>query len=177
MQIDEFRNAAYTVDGRINLEIRHPVFGWIPFTLDENDDAAEIDVAALWASVTAGSVAAYVTPPVDPQRVNDERDRRIEVGKTFTVAAHTIAVTGRDEDKTNLQALAMAAQLMIAGGDMTTTTPFRDETNTIFQLTPPELLNLWQQATAYVSAVYAASWVLKDGAEIPQDFTDDGYWP
>jgi len=31
------RNCRAIVDGRIDCEIEHPVFGWIPFTADAND--------------------------------------------------------------------------------------------------------------------------------------------
>lgn len=34
----EYRNARYIEDGRIDCEINHPVYGWIPFTADPNDD-------------------------------------------------------------------------------------------------------------------------------------------
>lgn len=33
----EFRNAVRLEDGRIDCEINHPRFGWIPFTADPND--------------------------------------------------------------------------------------------------------------------------------------------
>ena len=33
----EFRNAVKTADGRVDCEINHPVYGWIPFTADQND--------------------------------------------------------------------------------------------------------------------------------------------
>ncbi|MBI1220144.1 MAG: hypothetical protein GC186_16525 [Rhodobacteraceae bacterium] len=61
-----FRAPAYADAGgaRINLEIEHPVFGWIPFTLDPADTGADFDTAAMAAAVTAaGGIAAYVAPP------------------------------------------------------------------------------------------------------------------
>ena len=33
----EFRNAIKTADGRVDCEINHKDFGWIPFTADKND--------------------------------------------------------------------------------------------------------------------------------------------
>lgn len=33
----EFRSPKYTGDGRIDCEIEHPVYGWIPFTASPND--------------------------------------------------------------------------------------------------------------------------------------------
>ena len=33
----QYRNPVYTADGRINCEINHSHYGWIPFTADAND--------------------------------------------------------------------------------------------------------------------------------------------
>jgi hypothetical protein len=105
--------------------------------------------------------------------VNAERDRRIVAGKTI----NGIAVTGREEDARNLTNLALGAQLRIAAGDTTTLTTFRDGNNADHDLTPPEMLELWQQSAAYVSALYAASWTIKALDPIPADFDAESRWP
>ncbi|MGN6773513.1 MAG: DUF4376 domain-containing protein [Rhizobiaceae bacterium] len=79
-------------------------------------------------------------PFIAAEDVNAERDRRIIAGKTI----NDIAVTGRDEDARNLTNLALAAQLRIAAGDMTTLTTFRDGNNVDRDLTPSQMLDLWQ---------------------------------
>lgn len=112
-------------------------------------------------------------PFIAAEDVNAERDRRIIAGKTI----NDIAVTGRDEDARNLTNLALAAQLRIAAGDMTTLTTFRDGNNVDRDLTPSQMLDLWQQSAAYVSALYAASWVIKALDPIPLDFAADTRWP
>lgn len=57
-----YRNAQYTVDGRIDCEIEHPEFGWIPFTADAND--VEDHSRELHKQILkAGNIAAYVPPP------------------------------------------------------------------------------------------------------------------
>lgn len=112
-------------------------------------------------------------PVVAGEDVNAERDRRIVAGKTI----NGVAVTGRDEDARNLTNLALAAQLRIASGDTTTLTTFRDGNNTDHDLTPTEMLALWQGSAAYVSALYAASWVIKALDPIPADYADDARWP
>ncbi len=104
--------------------------------------------------------------------VNDERTRRIVAGKTI----NGVRVTGRDEDARNLTNLALAAQMRIASGD-TTTTIYRDGDNVDHDLTPPQMLTLWQQSAAYVSDLYAASWALKAMDPLPTDVSDDQYWP
>jgi len=105
--------------------------------------------------------------------VNAERQRRILAG-TVIDGVH---VTGRDEDALNLTNLALVAQLRIAGGDMTTPTVYRDGNNVDHELTPPQMLALWQQSAEYVSALYEASWSIKAMDPLPEDVTDDELWP
>jgi hypothetical protein len=63
MQVN-WRNPQFTADGRIDCEIEHPEFGWIPFTVDPADAGAAIDTAALDAAIrAAGDIAPYVPPP------------------------------------------------------------------------------------------------------------------
>ena len=104
--------------------------------------------------------------------VNAERQRRILAG-TVIDGVH---VTGRDEDALNLTNLALVAQLRIAGGDMTTPTVYRDGNNVDHELTPPQMLALWQQSAEYVSALYAASWAIKAMDPMPEDVTADALW-
>lgn len=48
-----YRNAKYIDDnGRIDCEIEHPVYGWIPYTLDPNDTDNTIDNDELLALMT-----------------------------------------------------------------------------------------------------------------------------
>lgn len=130
---------------------------------------------------TAARVASYRTasePPV-PTRddlhaaINAERQRRIEAGKVI----EGVYVTGRDEDARNLTNLALAAQMRIAGGDTATITVYRDGNNVGHELTPPQVLSLWQQSSAYVSDLYAASWAVKAMEPLPVDVTADELWP
>jgi hypothetical protein len=112
-------------------------------------------------------------PPVTGDVVNAERLRRIVAGKVVD----GVHVTGTDEDARNLTNLALAAQLRLAAGDMSTVTVYRDGDNFDHELTPLQVMSLWQQSSAYVSALYAASWALKALDPIPADFADDRYWP
>jgi hypothetical protein len=104
--------------------------------------------------------------------INRERGRRIEAGKVID----GVYVTGRDEDARNLTNLALAAQMRLAAGDTSTATLFRDGNNVDHELTPPQVLALWQQSAAYVSALYAASWALKAMDPIPQNVAANEYW-
>jgi hypothetical protein len=105
--------------------------------------------------------------------INRERGRRIEAG----TMVNGVQVTGRDEDIRNLTNLALGAQLRLAAGDSTTVTLFRDGANVDHEFTPAQLIALWQQSSAYVSALYSASWVLKAMEPIPSDVSNDEYWP
>jgi hypothetical protein len=104
--------------------------------------------------------------------INAERQRRIEAGKVID----GVYVTGRDDDARNLTNLALAAQMRIAGGDTSTITVYRDGNNVDHDLTPPQVLSLWQQSADYVSALYAASWAVKAMEPLPDDVTEDGLW-
>ena len=59
----ENRNPIFIEDGRINCEIEHPQYGWIPFT------ASPDDVEPLGRDLFSklkGSAAPYVAPPPPP---------------------------------------------------------------------------------------------------------------
>ena len=61
-----FRNPVYTINNRIDCEIDHPVYGWIPFTADPLDTGAEFDVAELYDRMTRSpSIQPYVPVPED----------------------------------------------------------------------------------------------------------------
>ena len=61
--ITEFRNAAsLQADNlRMNVEINHPQYGWIPYTLDSTDTDTTIDNGAVMALINT-DFAAYVPP-------------------------------------------------------------------------------------------------------------------
>lgn len=59
-----YRDAKYINDrGWIDCEIEHPIYGWIPYTLDPADVDMTINNDELLAAMLlAGDVAAYVPP-------------------------------------------------------------------------------------------------------------------
>lgn len=61
------RNPAFTADGRIDCEIEHPVYGWIPFTADPDD--VEAYGAEIYAAALAMGPTEYVAPPPAPAPV------------------------------------------------------------------------------------------------------------
>lgn len=108
-------------------------------------------------------------------RINMERTRRFAMGAPIDLGGGLIFradVSG--EARINITALgAAAAQALAAGSPFSIV--FRDAANVSHTLDAAQTAALAQQAMAYVSAVYAASWALKDGTET--DITNDANWP
>lgn len=67
MEIKEIKNPAYNADGLIDLEIKHPDHGWIPYTLDMSDEDNTIDNKSLKSMVDSMKIAEYVEPDIPPQ--------------------------------------------------------------------------------------------------------------
>ena len=59
------RNPKQNAVGTIDLEIEHPVYGWIPFTASPDDENGS-DFFAQAVAGEFGSVAGYVEPVVLP---------------------------------------------------------------------------------------------------------------
>lgn len=81
----EYRNAKYinTEHTRIDCEINHPIYGWIPYTLDPNDTDMTIDNNYLLSIMT--NIEPY-TPPTDLEVYEFQADnvRRIRNRKLMT---------------------------------------------------------------------------------------------
>lgn len=125
------------------------------------------------ADIITAAQKSQVVNAARAAAVNAERQRRITAGRVVD----GVRVTGRDEDARNLMSLALIAQMRIAAGDTTTPTTFRDGDNVDHALTPPQILTMWQESAAFVSAIYQASWDIKAMDPIPADFTADQFWP
>jgi hypothetical protein len=155
--------------------------GGISAQIGTEDDYAYFEpdspTAELLRTGAYGDIAPYVErAPLPPSsgEVNTERDRRINVGDTFTLTSGAVVpIKGDDVTIRNLQSLA---QMAMAG--LSTTFPFRDAEDVIHQLTADDITELWAHGTTFVSSVFQAAWTLKDNAEgIPFDYEDDKYWP
>lgn len=130
------------------------------------------------AAIQAWLDAAYPRT-ADPDEVTTYAEDLIEQGVTISVTglASPIYVQGRDKDTRNVQGLVTAAQLRLASGDTTTLTAFRDGNNVTHQLTPAQVVEMWQTSAGYISAVYAASWSIKEDNPISAGFRSDPRWP
>lgn len=79
------RGAVWTRDGRIDAEIEHPRYGWIPATLSPDDP----DTAALYAKAEAAGPAPAPAP--DLERVRRAKRREIDAAYSAELAAITDA--------------------------------------------------------------------------------------
>lgn len=62
-----YRNAKKLSNGWIDCEIEHEIFGWIPFTCDPNDTAAQFNTAMLHAAMEADPETAPYIPPTQAE--------------------------------------------------------------------------------------------------------------
>ena len=63
----QWRNPIRNASGTIDVEINHPVYGWIPFTADPEDTGAAFDVTALVAEVEGAGPMPDADPTPAPQ--------------------------------------------------------------------------------------------------------------
>lgn len=76
IRIENYKNAEFNdnTNNRINCEIDHPVYGWIPFTLDLNDTESTIDLNHLYEKIIAdNNIAAYI-PPTEEELLREATD-------------------------------------------------------------------------------------------------------
>ena len=81
------RNAQDIGGGRIDCDINHPIYGWIPYTIDPSDTDQTIDNVALLEDI-GDNVAPYVAPEPVPYVPSDLSPRRFE---------YLLAYTGLDD--------------------------------------------------------------------------------
>jgi hypothetical protein len=72
-----WRNPSLTADGRIDCEINHPVYGWIPFTASPSDPEPHgREIFELLKSTAAPYVPPPPAPPHVPTREEQEANRQ-----------------------------------------------------------------------------------------------------
>ena len=133
-----------------------------------------------WTGTFADNAPVFEDKPAPTSdEVNAERTRRIEQGHAFTVAGVTapIPLQGRPQDQTVYTALLVRATGYKSAGITAPVLIIRDAVDTTHQLTPDQMVDLVGQAMLWFEQVMAASWALKDGTDIPADYTDDRHWP
>ncbi|EKF17051.1 hypothetical protein NA2_19813 [Nitratireductor pacificus pht-3B] len=121
--------------------------------------------------------------PTTGVHVNAERERRISRGRAFSVSGYgDVPLTGRGRDQLLLMGLLVKAQTLVASGVTDPVMTVRDANNLKHILTPAQMVELLSAGMAWIEAVMAVSWAMKDGdapfeAGIPEDVTSDQWWP
>lgn len=125
--------------------------------------------------------------PADPvithEEVDAERARRIDLGAEFVLTdGMVIAITGRQQDQTVLLGSSVAAQSYIAAGNPGAVMVYRDRDNVVRNLSPLQMIELYQRGLGWITSIMQVSWHMKDGTGayaggIPSDYTDDSHWP
>lgn len=73
------RNPKYTANGSVDMEVNHPVYGWIPFTASPNDtEQLGKDLYAQAIAGTLGAIAAYVATVLTSQQQKDAIQGQID---------------------------------------------------------------------------------------------------
>lgn len=119
----------------------------------------------------------YQIDPPDSEKVNTERDVRLKESVGFNVSGYseTIYISGADEQ--NLIGLIPLALIQTGNGNGASTLTWRDNNNFEHIITYDQLIELYLSAASYKSSVYESSWVLKGMNELPENYTNDLYWP
>jgi len=73
----DYRNAKYIDETRIDCELNHPSYGWIPYTLDPSDTDTNVDNDELLLAID-GNAVAYVPPTPEEIEVKLASDVRHE---------------------------------------------------------------------------------------------------
>lgn len=139
-------------------------------TLHEHETAS---IGWLYDAET-GELSAPVEeqPPATKRLVKEERDRRVLAGATI----NGIPLEGDLWSCFILLSLAFVAQRRQAAGD-TTPQPFVDADDGAHQLTPAQVLALFDGAFSHIMNLYGASWLLRAQNPIPTNYTSDQHWP
>ena len=64
---NDIKNPSYNADGNIDLELKHPEHGWIPYTLNMEDIDNTVSNDELKSILDTMSIAEYVEPEVPIQ--------------------------------------------------------------------------------------------------------------
>jgi hypothetical protein len=82
----EYRNGKRLSGARIDCEINHPKYGWIPFTCDPQDTGAQFDVADLYRRLSSDPTTAAYIPPTR-EEVNAAAAKKVRLQRDRILAA------------------------------------------------------------------------------------------
>lgn len=129
-----------------------------------------------------GTFEAPPAPPVSPEDVNEERDRRTQAGFLFAGKHFDFDM----RSKTNISGAAqMAFMVMIGGaqaGNLRWNGGSQDfswiaKDNSLVPMDAQTVVAFGQAAAAHEQAHVLAARALKNMGPIPSDYQDDKWWP
>ncbi len=174
----QYRNAAFNAFGTIDVEINHPMHGWIPFTASPDDH--EQFGREFYAELLLGEVAPYTPPQVSLEAVKTmkiatvEADKEARIVAGFTFGAPAVLYQSRPEDRENLAGASTAAiAAMMVGsqpGDLRWADPTKDfewiaADNSKYPMDAQTMFALGQRAMAHKQAHIFAAFAMKRAIE------------
>jgi hypothetical protein len=108
-QFPNFSGGQFTADGKLDCEIEHPEFGWIPTTLDRAEGEGFFDLVA-----ASGGVADYVADP-DADRADQRGAAMDRVNWLHADFLRNLTGGATVEERDTWQTKEAAARAMVAG--------------------------------------------------------------
>ncbi len=165
----ETKNHVKNPDGSIDCEVKHPTYGWVPFTASPED--VEGFGRDLFTQINNSDLPEkQVLHQASIHDVRNEAERRIAVGtringRPFVCDVRTV---------TRLRGLIDLFESDAVPVDGVTYKTSHGDTLSINSLA--EAQRIYGAVVMYVSGVIEASAKLQTMEPIPQDYTDDKWW-
>ncbi|KFF48785.1 hypothetical protein GY26_12330 [Gammaproteobacteria bacterium MFB021] len=165
----DWRNPTRHADGTLDCEIEHPELGWIPFTASPDDLeplGREIHAAILASGEEIPDRIEPIAELANRQRAAIETAlaTALRAGMSYTLpdGSEDVIQTRPEEDEANLLGLAIEARDRRTAGDTEANMALRAQSNTVYTLTPEQMIALTDAAKAFKQGLLAHSWQLKD---------------
>lgn len=110
--------------------------------------------------------------------VDEERGARLKKGLVVSVDGYgDVAVRGGSNELATLTSLALRAFILSSRGKPPASFVYRDRDNIVHDLSPDQVIDLWERASGFAEDAFKASWKIKDQPEIPDNVRKDSQWP
>ncbi|WP_065945736.1 DUF4376 domain-containing protein [Pseudomonas sp. 24 R 17] len=139
---------------------------------------------SIWRIDDSGAITSTEPESLPPTReqIDAERDRRIDAGVTFDGVLYQSKTTDRENIAGAAQMAFMAVVAGVQPGDLRWSNPDQDfawicAENTLVPMDAQTVVEFGRTAALRKSELIYAGRALKDLPEIPENFTDDVWWP
>ena len=164
----EIRNPRYTATGRIDCEINHPEFGWLPFTASPED--AEPHGREIFALAEALGPTANVPPSQEElfDQIKMRRDQAIGAGVTVAgIMVHT-----DETSQTRIMGATVAAML-----DPDYSVQWKTADGTFVTLSAAQVIGIASAVRAHVQAAFDREAVLRAAVLANEPYDIEAGWP